>query len=86
MRMRRMASRDQATAEGASMSTVKIIDEPLRPFFTIRTLAAYLDCTERAVRNWVADGELPSYKIGGMRRISADDVDRWLDARRVRGR
>lgn len=62
------------------MSAVKLADER-KPFFTVRTLAAYLDCHERTVRNLLAE-DLPSYKVAGMRRISADDVDRWLASRR----
>jgi excisionase family DNA binding protein len=47
-------------------------------FFTPRTLAAYLAVSERTVRSWIADGTIPSYLIGGSRRIDPADVDAYV--------
>lgn len=52
----------------------------LRPFFTPRTLAEYLSISERTVRQMLADGRIPSYKIEGLRRVDPTDVDRYLQA------
>jgi excisionase family DNA binding protein len=52
------------------------------PFFTERTLAAYLAVSDRTIRNWIRRGELPSYKLGAARRIDPADVDAFLEARR----
>lgn len=52
------------------------------PFFTERTLAAYLAVSDRTIRNWIRRGELPSYKLGASRRIDPADVDAFLEARR----
>lgn len=49
-----------------------------KPFFTERSLAAYLAVSERTVRNWIRRGELPSYKLGASRRIDPTDVERFL--------
>lgn len=51
---------------------------PGRAFFTERTLAAYLAVSDRTVRNWIRRGELPSYKLGGSRRIDPADVEDFL--------
>jgi excisionase family DNA binding protein len=59
------------------MSEVKIL-EPRRPFFTPRSLAAYLSVSERTVRAWIADGTIDSYLIGGSRRIDPVDVDAYV--------
>lgn len=40
-----------------------------RPFMSPKTLAAYLELSERTVRQMLADGVIPSYLIGGARRI-----------------
>lgn len=48
------------------------------PFFTERTLAAYLAVSDRTVRNWIRRGDLPSYKLGAARRIDPADVDDFL--------
>lgn len=52
------------------------------PFFTERTLAAYLAVSDRTIRNWIRRGELPSYKLGASRRIDPADVDVFLAERR----
>ena len=56
--------------------------EQRRQFFTPKTLAAYLAISERTVRQLLADGAIPSYLIGGNRRIDPEDVDDYLAARR----
>jgi excisionase family DNA binding protein len=60
-----------------------VADDNRRPFFTPKTLAAYLAVGERTVYALLADGSMPSYKIAGTRRIDPDDVDAYLAARRV---
>jgi excisionase family DNA binding protein len=57
-----------------------------RPFFTARTLAAYLSLSERTVRGLIATGEIASYKIAGSRRIAPVDVESWLAGRRTQRR
>jgi excisionase family DNA binding protein len=52
------------------------------PFFTERSLAAYLAVSDRTIRNWIRRGELPSYKLGAARRIDPADVDAFLAERR----
>jgi excisionase family DNA binding protein len=47
-------------------------------FFTERTLAAYLAVSDRTIRNWIRQGELPSYKLGASRRIDPADVEDFL--------
>ncbi len=55
---------------------------PRRPFFTPRSLAAYLAISGRSMREMLREGRMPSYKIEGARRIDATDVDRYLAAHR----
>jgi excisionase family DNA binding protein len=50
-------------------------EDDRRPFFTPKTLAAYFSVSERTVRQMLADGVIPSFKISGQRRILASDVD-----------
>lgn len=53
-------------------------DEASPPFFTERTLAAYLAVSDRTIRNWIRRGELASYKLGAARRIDPADVEDFL--------
>ncbi len=50
--------------------------------FTERSLAEYLAVSDRTIREWIRRGELPSYKLGGSRRIDPADVETFLAARR----
>ncbi len=53
-----------------------------RAFFTPKTLATYLALSERTVREMLRRGALPSYRVGGARRIDPSDVDSYLAGRR----
>jgi excisionase family DNA binding protein len=67
----------------AVVRTIRVAEQDRRAFFTPRTLAAYLAVSERTVRQMVADGRIPSYRIEGARRISAEDVDAYLARNRT---
>jgi excisionase family DNA binding protein len=57
---------------------VMVRDEQVRAFFTPAELARYLNVTPRTVASMLAGGVVPSYKVGGNRRIAAEDLDRYL--------
>jgi excisionase family DNA binding protein len=48
------------------------------PFYTTQTLAAKLALSERSVREMLARGIIPSYKVEGARRIDPADVAVYL--------
>ena len=60
------------------MGEIRVLEEHRRPFFTPKGFAAYLQVSERTVREWIAAGELPSYRFGGSRRIKAEDGDNFV--------
>jgi excisionase family DNA binding protein len=64
------------------MEAVEIAPLRRRPFFTPKTLAAYLSVSERTVRDMLAKGRIPSYKVEGQRRVAVEDVDAYLAANR----
>lgn len=55
-------------------------------WFTPETLAAYLQISDRQVRNWVSEGLLVSYKIGSSRRFDPADVDAFVAQFRDEGK
>lgn len=57
-----------------------------RPLFTVASLAEFLGISERVMREMLADEVIPSYKVGGGRRIDPKAVDAYLAARRAEGR
>ncbi len=58
-----------------------------RTWFTVDSLAAYLQVSDRMIRKWVSEGRLRSYKLDGCRRFDPADVDafvaQFLDERGV---
>ena len=47
-------------------------------FLRARSVAELLDVTERTVRRWIADGTLPSVKVGGARLIARATLEQRL--------
>ena len=52
--------------------------EERRPFFTPKTLADYLNVSERTVRQMIAEQRIDSVRVGGARRIPAEAVDAYV--------
>lgn len=53
-------------------------EEERQPLLTPNGLAEYLSLSPRTVRDLLRSGAIPSYKLGGARRIAPADVDAWL--------
>ncbi len=49
-------------------------------FLRPRQIAELLSVTERTVRRWIADGTLPSVKLGGARLVARVTLERRLEA------
>jgi excisionase family DNA binding protein len=53
-------------------------DAAMESMMTVRQVAEQLGVHENWVYDQVASGALPSYKIGGTRRIDRDEFRRWI--------
>lgn len=51
-------------------------------FYTTRGFAERLNVSHRTAKEYVIKGLIPSYKIGGVRRINPADVESFLKKRR----
>ncbi len=49
-------------------------------FLRPRQIAELLGVTERSVRRWIADGALPSVKLGGARLVARATLEQRLGA------
>ncbi len=49
-------------------------------FLRPRQIAELLSVTERTVRRWIADGKIPSVKLGGARLVARATLERRLGA------
>ena len=49
-----------------------------RTFLRPRQIAELLGVTERTIRRWIADGTLPSVKLGGARLVARTTLERRL--------
>ena len=63
------------------MAAVEVGSPRRRAFFTPKMLADYLSLSERTVREMLRNRVIPSYRIGGARRIDPSDVESYLAAR-----
>jgi excisionase family DNA binding protein len=51
-------------------------------FYTIQEIADLLGISLRTVRRWTASRQLSAYKIGGLLRVSEDDLRAFLAVHR----
>lgn len=51
--------------------------------FTVKTLAKYLEVSEKWIYERVQFKEIPFYKIGGHVRFSKRDITTWLETRKT---
>ena len=49
------------------------------PYFTVKQVAQRLQFSERQVRKFIANGELPALKFERALRVPADGLNEWLD-------
>jgi excisionase family DNA binding protein len=50
----------------------------------IQSVAGSLGVSVRQVRRWVAEGQIPFVRVGHLIRFDPDDLNEWINARRVR--
>ena len=60
------------------MSALRVAEQNLRPFFTPKTLAAYLSISERTARQMLADRRITSVRVEGQRRVTPADLEAYL--------
>jgi excisionase family DNA binding protein len=46
---------------------------------TIKEVAGYLKVTDRTIYRLAASGRIPAFKVGGMWRFSAKEINRWIE-------
>ena len=52
--------------------------EPTPYYFTVKQVAQRLQFSERQVRKFIANGEIPALKFDRALRIPADGLNEWL--------
>jgi excisionase family DNA binding protein len=50
-----------------------------RVLLSTAEVARYLGISERFAKNLIYSGSLPSLKVGRLRRVRRDSLDRWID-------
>jgi excisionase family DNA binding protein len=51
------------------------------PFVDAETVAAHLGVVRMTVYRWIRDFDLPSHKLGRLRKFKISEVDRWVQSR-----
>jgi excisionase family DNA binding protein len=54
-----------------------------RPLYTVAALCDRLGLSDRVVRQMLTDGVIPSFRVGGARRVDPAAVDEYLTLRRA---
>jgi excisionase family DNA binding protein len=49
----------------------------------IKAVAEHLGISPRTIYDWTAAGKFPARRLGGAIRYDLDEVDRWVESRRV---
>lgn len=54
-----------------------------KKYFSIVTLASYLEVKPRTIRFWISKAELPYYKFGRHIRFDKAKIERWEKSKEV---
>jgi excisionase family DNA binding protein len=65
-------------SEAIPNNEIRVLEQEEQPFYTIKSLARRLSCSDRTAKRMVDEGEIPSYYFRGMRRIDKSDIDSYL--------
>jgi putative molybdopterin biosynthesis protein len=55
-------------------------------YFTVEEVAERLKVSHMTVYRWIKAGKLGAYKLGGEFRITERDIERFLEASRIRAK
>lgn len=55
----------------------------MRPTLTTADVAALCGTTDQHIRKLAIEGKIPHYRIGGIYKYAADEIEAWLEARHV---
>lgn len=53
-------------------------------YMTLEQCAAMLNCTQRTIKNWIAEGGFPAFKVGAEFRFRREQVEAWVDTHEVK--
>jgi len=51
---------------------------------TLKEVAKYLKLAEKTAYRLAAEGKLPGFKVGGSWRFKKDDIESWIEERKVK--
>ncbi len=50
---------------------------------TLKEVAEYLKLAEKTAYRFAADGKLPGFKVGGSWRFKREDVESWINQKKI---
>lgn len=54
------------------------------PLLDLSTTAEYLNTSKVTLKRWVRNGAIPAYKLGGTYRFKKEEVDEFVERRKVK--
>ena len=65
---------------------IKTANEITDQILTLKEVAAYLKLADKTAYKLAADGKLPGFKVGGSWRFKREDIERWIEEGKSRGK
>lgn len=65
---------------------IKTANEMTDQILTLKEVAAYLKLADKTAYKLAADGKLPGFKVGGSWRFKREDIERWIEEGKSRGK
>ncbi|WGO98348.1 helix-turn-helix domain-containing protein [Saccharophagus degradans] len=65
---------------------IKTVNETTDQILTLKEVAAYLKLADKTAYKLAADGKLPGFKVGGSWRFKREDIERWIEEGKSRGK
>ena len=56
----------------------------MKPLLTIKEVAELINCPLSTIYAWSGQGEMPSYKVKGLLRFDAGEIEEWIKQWKVK--
>jgi excisionase family DNA binding protein len=74
-----------ALADAIAERVMDRMEQGKKRLLRIKEAAQYLGVSRRSVDSYIANGQIPHVREGGVIRIDRDDLDRWIEMRKGKG-
>jgi len=66
------------------MSNAVSAQKSVKKYIGVQDLAGYLTVSVNTIRSWVWQKQIPHFKVGRLVRFEMQEIDKWLEDRKVK--